>query len=420
MGIDIIIIVCSVLLSAFFSGMEIAYVSANKFQVELEKKEKNFQSRILEKLTSKSSKFITTMLVGNNISLVVYGFFMGDLLTRLLPLEGFGQFSILLVQTIISTLVILITAEFLPKAIFQIYANEALRFFAVPAYFFYVIFHFISNFITAISNFFLKVFFNTSDDEEKNEFGKEELGQYIEQELENVDNDTEVDSEIQIFQNALEFHNVKAREIMIPRTEMEAVEIGDSIEEVQKLFVETGYSKILVYKESLDEIKGYIHISELFKKPKNIRSILLPVEFVPESMMISDVLNLLIKKKRSLSVVLDEFGGTSGLITIEDIVEEIFGEIIDEYDTVELLENKISNSEYEFSARLEVDALNEKYDLKFEENEAYETLSGYIVYHHEDIPKENEVIQIKNYRFTMLKVESSRIMEVRLDILDSE
>ncbi len=409
MGIDIIIIVCSVLLSAFFSGMEIAYVSANKFQVELEKKEKNFQSRILEKLTSKSSKFITTMLVGNNISLVVYGFFMGDLLTRLLPLEGFGQFSILLVQTIISTLVILITAEFLPKAIFQIYANEALRFFAVPAYFFYVIFHYISNFITAISNFFLKVFFNTSDDEEKNEFGKEELGQYIEQELENVDNDTEVDSEIQIFQNALEFHNVKAREIMIPRTEMEAVEIGDSIEEVQKLFVETGYSKILVYKESLDEIKGYIHISEMFKKPKNIRSILLPVEFVPESMMISDVLNLLIKKKRSLSVVLDEFGGTSGLITIEDIVEEIFGEIIDEYDTVELLENKISDSEYEFSARLEVDALNEKYDLKFEENEAYETLSGYIVYHHEDIPKENEVIQI-----------SSRIMEVRLDILDSE
>lgn len=420
MGIDIIIIVCSVLLSAFFSGMEIAYVSANKFQVELEKKEKNFQSRILEKLTSKSSKFITTMLVGNNISLVVYGFFMGDLLTRLLPLEGFGQFSILLVQTIISTLVILITAEFLPKAIFQIYANEALRFFAVPAYFFYVIFHFISNFITAISNFFLKVFFNTSGDEEKNEFGKEELGQYIEQELENFDEDTEVDSEIHIFQNALEFHNVKAREIMIPRTEMEAVEIGDSIEEVQKLFVETGYSKILVYKESLDEIKGYIHISEMFKKPKNIRSILLPVEFVPESMMISDVLNLLIKKKRSLSVVLDEFGGTSGLITIEDIVEEIFGEIIDEYDTVELLENKISDSEYEFSARLEVDALNEKYDLKFEENEAYETLSGYIVYHHEDIPKENEVIQIKNYRFTMLKVDSSRIMEVRLDILDSE
>ncbi len=420
MGVDIIIILCSILLSAFFSGMEIAYVSANKFQVELEKKEKNFKSRILEKLTSKSSKFITTMLVGNNISLVVYGFFMGDLLTKLLPLEGFSQFSVLLIQTIISTLVILVTAEFLPKAIFRIYANETLRFFAIPAYFFYVIFHFISNFITAISNFFLKVFFNTSDDEEKNEFGKEELGQYIEQELENVDDDTEVDSEIQIFQNALEFHNVKAREIMIPRTEIVAVEIGDSIEEVQKLFVETGYSKILVYKESLDEIMGYIHISELFKKPKSIRSILLPVEFVPESMMISNVLNVLIKKKKSLSVVLDEFGGTSGLITVEDIVEEIFGEIIDEYDTVELLEKKISDTEYEFSARLEVDDLNEKYGLKFEENEAYETLSGYIVYHNEDIPKENEVIQIKNYRFTMLKVDSSRIMEVRLDILDSE
>ncbi len=420
MEIDLIIILCSILLSAFFSGMEIAYVSANKFQVELEKKEKNFQSRILEKLTSKSSKFITTMLVGNNISLVVYGFFMGDLLTKLLPLNGYGQFVILLIQTIISTLIILVTAEFLPKAIFRIYANETLRFFAVPAYFFYVIFHFISNFITAISNFFLKVLFNTSDDEEKNEFGKEELGQYIEQELENFDEDKEVDSEIQIFQNALEFHNVKAREVMIPRTEIVAVEMGDSIADVQELFIETGYSKILVYSDSLDEVKGYIHISELFKKPKSIRSILLPVEFVPESMMVSDVLNILTKKKKSLAVVLDEFGGTSGLVTIEDIVEEIFGEIIDEYDTVELLENKISDTEYEFSARLEVDDLNEKYGLALEENEAYETLAGYIVYHNEDIPKENEVVQIKNYRFTMLKVDSSKIMEVRLDILDEE
>ena len=418
MAFDIVVILISILLSAFFSGMEIAFVSANKFQIELEKKKEGFTSKILGKLTAKSSKFITTMLVGNNIALVVYSFFMGDFLLQFLPHDYLNEISILILQTIISTLVILVTAEFLPKAIFRIYSNETLVFFAPVTYVFYIVFHYISNFITTISDFFLRIFFNSANDIQQTEFSKEELGNYISTQLEHSNGDDDVDTEIQIFQNALEFDTVKAREIMIPRTEIVAVDIKENITTLKKLFIETGYSKILVYNESLDDILGYAHAFELFKKPKNIRSILLPVEFVPESMMINNVLNVLIKKKRSISVVLDEFGGTSGVITVEDIVEELFGEIVDEHDTVELLENQINNREFEFSARLEVDYLNETYNLNIEENEAYETLGGFIVYHNEDIPKQDELIKINNLHFKMLKVDSSKIMEVYLKVLD--
>jgi len=418
MEFQIVVILISILLSAFFSGMEIAYVSANKFQVELQKKKEGLTAKILGKLTSKSSKFITTMLVGNNIALVVYSFFMGEFIVSFLPLHNLNEFSILLIQTLISTLLILVTAEFLPKAIFRIYANETLWFFAPIAYVFYILFHFISNFITVISDFVLKTFFNSAKDIQQSEFSKEELGNYITEQLENAKDLEEVDSEIQIFQNALEFDNVKAREIMIPRTEIVAVDINESVEILKQRFIETGYSKILVYKNSFDEILGYAHAFELFKKPKNIRSILLPVEFIPESMMINNVLDGLIKKKRSISVVLDEFGGTSGIITVEDIVEELFGEIIDEHDTVALVENQINEREFELSARLEVDYLNETYNLNLEENEAYETLGGFIVYHNEDIPSQDEVIEIDDIHFKMLKVDTSKIMEVYLKVLD--
>lgn len=400
--------------------MEIAYISANKFQIELQKKKEGFTSKIVGRLTSKSSKFITTMLVGNNISLVIYSFFMGEIITEKLLGFHLYDFSTLIIQTTISTIIILVTAEFLPKAIFRIYANEMFWFFAPLAYFFYIIFHFISDFITVISDYLLKIFFNTAEDVKQTEFSKEELGHYITKQLENSDDFEQVDSEIQIFQNALEFDTVKAREIMIPRTEIVAVDINEDIEHLKQLFIETGYSKILVYNNSLDDVLGYAIAFELFKKPKDIKSILLSVEFVPESMLINNVLNILIKKKRSISVVLDEFGGTSGIITIEDIVEELFGEIVDEHDTVDLLENRISDNEFEFSARLEVDYLNETYDLNIEENEAYETLGGFIVYHNEDIPKENEIIEISNLYFKMLKVDSSKIMEVYVKILDNE
>lgn len=423
MEIQILIILLSITLSAFFSGMEIAYISANKFQIELEKKKEGFKAKILTKLTSKSSKFITTMLVGNNMALVVYGFFMGELLTQsLLPLQGFNEVSILLIHTVISTLIILITAEFLPKAIFQIYANEMLSFFAPLAYFFFIIFHYISNFITFISDFFLAKIFKVAKTEEAAEFSKEELGNYITEQLERNDTAEEVDSEIQIFQNALEFNNVKAREIMIPRTEIFAVDINESIEKLKKGFVETGYSKALIYKNSLDNVLGYLHAFEMFKRPKTIKSILLPVEFVPESMLINNILNLLVKKKKSISVVLDEFGGTSGIITVEDIVEELFGEIIDEHDTegTKLKEEKINDKEYNLSARLEVDYINETYHLKLPENEAYETLGGLIMYYNEDIPEQDEIIIIENFKFKTLEVNSSKIINVYLNVLDKE
>ncbi len=412
---EIIIILISILLSAFFSGMEIAFVTANKMHIELEKKKETFLAKILTILTQKPSKFITTMLVGNNISLVVYGFFMGKLLMGFFVPAITNDFLLLITHTIISTLIILVTAEFIPKAIFRIYANEALKIFAIPAYLFYILFYFISQFITYISDFFLRVFFNTKEDQIQYAFSKAELGNYITEQLETIDD--EVDSEIQIFQNALEFHNVKAREAMIPRTEIIAVDVHEELSNLKELFTDTGLSKIMVYNNSLDDIIGYVHTFELFKKPKNIRSILLPIEIVPETMMIHNILNDLIKKSKSVAIVLDEYGGTSGLITVEDIIEELFGEIEDEHDSISLLEEIINDKEYNFSTRLEVDYLNETYDLNLKKDTNYETLGGLIVHHTENIPPTGEVIIIENYQFTILKESSSKIEEVNLKFL---
>ncbi|WP_083187047.1 hemolysin family protein [Polaribacter vadi] len=416
MEVELIIVIISILLSAFFSGMEIAFVSANKMHIELEKKRDGFIPKILTIITQKSSKFITTMLVGNNISLVIYSYYMGELLIRFLPIETFNDFSVLLIQTIISTIIILITAEFLPKAIFRIYANEVLKIFAVPAYIFYYIFHFFSEFITLISDFFLRVFFKTNADEQQTEFSKEELGIYINEQLDSGNDDDEMDSEIQIFQNALEFQNVKAREVMVPRTEIVSVEIHETVTNLKNTFINTGLSKILVYKTSLDDVVGYVNAFELFKKPKTIKSILLPLEFVPESMMINDILNSLMKKRKSVAVVIDEYGGTSGMITVEDIVEELFGEIEDEHDSQEFLEEKISESKFNFSARLEIDYLNEEYDLNIPKSEAYETLGGFIIEHTENIPEEKELIDLETFEIKILKMSGAKIDEVSLKI----
>ena len=363
---ELVIIVSSILLSAFFSGMEIAFVSANKMHIELEKKKESFLSHVLTRLTQKPSRFITTMLSGITSPLVVYGYFMGDLLVNLFLSSLTNDFLILLIQTFISTLIILVTAEFLPKAIFRIYANETLKIFAIPSYFFYVLLYPVSRFITLISDFFLRVVFNVKEDEAQLAFSKAERGHYIDEQLESDEDN--IDSEIQIFQNALEFHDVKAREAMIPRTEIVAVEVHDTVKSLQDLFTETGLSKIMVYDVSMDDIIGYAHCFDLFKKPKNIRSILLPIEIVPESMMIHDVLNDLIHKSKSVAVVVDEYGGTSGLITVEDIIEELFGEIEDEHDSIDLVEEKINDREFRFSTRLEVDYLNETYGLELREN----------------------------------------------------
>lgn len=417
MEVELSIIIITILLSAFFSGMEIAFVSANKLHIELEKKREGLIAKILKKITHKSSKFITTMLVGNNIALVIYSYYMGRFLVRLLPLENYNEFSNLLIQTVISTLVILITAEFLPKAIFRIYANDVLKIFAVPAFFFYYLFHFFSAFITAISDFFLRVIFKVNPDEQQTEFSKEELGNYINEQLETGNDDNKMDSEIQIFQNALIFQNVKAREVMVPRTEIIALEIHDSVLNLKNLFIETGLSKILIFQTSLDDVVGYVNAFELFKKPKTIKSILIPIEIVPESMMINDILNILIKKRKSVAVVVDEYGGTSGMITVEDIVEELFGEIEDEHDVQEFIEEKISDNEYIFSARLEIDYLNEEYDLDIPKSEAYETLGGFIIDHTENIPKENEKVITDGFELTILKMSGAKIEEVNLKSL---
>jgi putative hemolysin len=429
MDLTIVIIVLSLIFSAFFSGMEIAYISSNKIHIEIEKKQKNFLSKTLTRLTAKPSKFIATMLIGNNIALVVYGFLMGDVLvawfktivpTHYLALDYMLTDLSLLTQTIISTVIILITAEFLPKVFFQIYANSFLRIFAFPAYLFYLLFWFMSSFVMWISDKILKRFFKTEGDNVELVMTKVELGNYISEQMESVEDHDEVDSEIQIFKNALEFSEVKAREVMVPRTEVIAVDVNDSVKNISALFTASGLSKIIVYKETVDDILGYIHSFELFKKPKTIKSITRPVLFVPETMLVMDVLNILIKKRKSIAVVIDEYGGTSGIMTIEDIVEELFGEIEDEHDNVELVEEKRGENNYKFSARLEVDYINEAYKLTLPEGENYETLGGLIVDKTEEIPQVNAQVIIKNYLFTILEVSSTKIDIVALKVLEED
>ncbi|MBC5840923.1 HlyC/CorC family transporter [Flavobacterium sp. F-380] len=415
-----IIIVC-LILSAFFSGMEIAFVSSNKIYLEIEKKQDGFISKILTKLTEKPSKFIAAMLIGNNITLVIYGFFMGDLLMVLIDSLGY-QFSPLLnllIQTVLSTLIVLITAEFLPKVFFQLYANSLIKFFAIPAYIFYVLFYFISTFFIWVSDFILRKFFRTAGDQIQLYFSKVELGNYITEQMSTYEDNEEVDSEIQMFQNALEFSGVKARDIMTPRTEIVAIDLFDPIDELKDLFVRTGYSKIVVYENSLDDIVGYVHSFDLFKKPKNIKSVVIPVEFFPETIFIKDVLNLLTIKRKSVAVILDEYGGTSGIITVEDIVEELFGEIEDEHDADEtLIEEELGDDSYLFSARFDVEYLNQAYKLQIPESDSYGTLGGFIVDFTKEIPLKGEAISIGTYHFVIEEATNKKIELVKMTIKD--
>ena len=418
---EISIIILCLILAALFSGMEIAFVSSNKIYLEIEKKQQNFLSKVLTKLTEKPSQFIASMLIGNTIVLVVYGFFMGELLMNWIAHLGLNltNLSNVLIQTSLSTLIVLVTSEFIPKVFFQIYANSFIKFFALPAYFFYLLFYFISTFILWISDFILKHFFKTEGDYVPLFFSKVELGNYITEQMSTVEDQENMDSEIQIFQNALEFSGVKARDIMTPRTEISAVEIHESVSELRNKFVETGYSKILVHQNSLDDILGYVHSFELFKKPRSIKSVLIPVEFVPETILIKDVLEILTKKRKSVAIVLDEYGGTSGMITVEDIVEELFGEIEDEHDSIEeLLEKRIEDDAYLFSARLDVEYLNQTYKLQIPESDSYGTLGGYIVYHSKEIPSQGDQITIDKIRFTIEEATNKKIEVVKMNILE--
>lgn len=419
---EIAIILLCLLLSAFFSGMEIAYVSSNKVYLSIEKKQNNFNAKILGKLTEKPSQFITSMLVGNNVVLVIYGIFSGELLVQWL--QGlnlsFSPVVSLLLQTVLSTVVILLTAEFLPKVFFQIYANSFIKLFAFPAFVFYQLFYWISKFIIWISDFILMKFFKTEGDQVQEYFSKVELGNYISEQMNSVSKNEEIDSEIQIFQNALEFSALKARDIMTPRTEIAAVEIGDTVTELKELFVSTGYSKIVVYQDSLDDIIGYVHSFELFKKPKSVKSVMIPIEYVPETIFIKDLLDMLTKKRKSMAVILDEYGGTSGIVTVEDIIEELFGEIEDEHDEDEtLIDEKIDEITFLFSARLDVEFINQKYGIEIPESDSYSTLGGFIVHNTNEIPQKEEKITISNYEITIHSASNKKIELVRLRLVEN-
>lgn len=425
MYIDYIIVIISLLFSAFFEGMEIAYVSSNKISIEIEKKKKNISSKILSKLTSNPSKFIVSMLIGTNLALVVYGYYMGDILMDVFKQLSKFNFPLLeillndfnlLSQTIISTVIILMTAQFLPKVFFQIYSFKFLKFFSIPAYFFYFCFYYISDFVLWITNLILKFFFKTQGDNIQLSISKDDLGNYIDEQIDASSQDQPIDNEVQIFQNALDFSDSRARDVMVPRIELYSLEIHDYVSKLREIFVSTGFTKILIYKNTIDDIIGYVHAHDLFKNPKTIKSMLLPVEFVPESILIKDLLSILTKKRKSIAIILDEYGGTSGMITVEDIVEELFGEIDDEFDVSDLIEIEIEPDNYNFSARLEVDYLNEQYKLDLPESDDYGTLGGLIVNYTQEIPKLGEEVIIDKCLFKIIDVSETKINTVSLII----
>ena len=415
------IILLSLLCSAFFSGMEIAFVSSNRLNLEIEKKQKGLIPKLLSIITKDPSRFISTMLIGNSFALVIYGLFMGQFIVdnlSFLFLPSMNELTVLLLQTIISTLLILIAAEFIPKVLFQIYSNFSMKIFSIPTYIFYIILYPLTSLVTIISNFILKTFFKVSPEESEFSFSKVELENYIENEIDKSDNN--LDSEIEIFQNALELSEIRARDVMVPRAEIVALENSSSIKNAKKTFIETGFSKIPIYKNSIDDIVGYIHSFDFLKKPQNINKFILPVVFVPEPMLVNDVLEKLTRQRKSIAVVIDEYGGTSGIITVEDIVEELFGEIEDEHDNFDLHEKKISEDIYELSSRLEIEYLNKTYGLNLPESESYDTLGGLIVFNKEEIPRVGEEVIISGYSIQILHASSSKIEKVILKKINQE
>jgi len=416
------LIIIMLLFSAFFSGMEIAFVSSSRLKQELDVKRKILPARILSIFYANPSRFIGALLLGNNIALVIYGIAMAiqlePAIIDVLPLQYHSEFMILLIQTLISTLIILITAEFIPKILFRINPNSILKFFAFPVWLFYFIFYPVILLFIGFAEFILKRIFRLQLDNSNYQFTMIDLEEYVKEYKQTVEKKEEIDTELQMIQNAIEFKHVKLRECMVPRTEIKALDINEDIHTLQNLFTETGHSKIMIYEKTIDNLIGYVHSYDLFTNPKNITNIIKRIDVYPETMNASDLLNGMIKKHKSVAIVLDEFGGTSGMVTLEDIIEEIFGEIVDEHDKEETVEKQLSRKEFVLSTRLEVDYLNEKYNLNIEVSEEYETLAGFIIHHHESIPLINEKIKIHPFMFTILKSSGNRIEEVKLEILD--
>ena len=408
-----IIIISTLVCSAFFSGTEIAFLSANKLAIELESKQGKLSARILSFFLKRPSKFIGVLLLGNNISLVIYGIYMAIVLEPFIAENVTSNAGlVLLIQTIFSTLLILITAEFLPKTIFRINPNRILNLFAVILAVAYGILWLPMIITIFISEGLLKLFVKDQITEDDLAFGRVDLDNYVRESTLGQKSDEEVDHEIQIFQNAMDFSKVKARDCMVPRTEIIALDIEEDISKLKELFISKGLSKVLIYRDNIDNIIGFAHAFEMFKNPESIKSILMPIGIVPESKPANDILEEFTKENRSIAIVVDEFGGTSGMLTIEDIMEEIFGEIEDEHDQEDLIENQISEDKYELSARHEVDYLNEKYNLNIPESDEYETLSGYIISQTEDIPSVNETIET-----TLFSIEIKDASETKIDCI---
>lgn len=420
---DLYIIIASLLFSAFFSGMEIAFISANKLQVELEKDSGSFTSKIVAGFYTNPSQFIASMLIGNTLALSVYTIFVAKIIEPFLYLNApfwlKTDFSIFLIQTLIASIIVIFTAEFLPKSIFLLNANRFIRIFALPVKTINFALNPISFFIMQGAKVVFKYILKVDFSEEKPVFGLTDLDHYISKMTSKEDYDTEHEVDTKILNNALEFKNIKVRECMLPRTELAAIEISEPIDELRKIFIDTGFSKILVYKESIDNIVGYCHSLELFKKPQEIKDILTPLVVVPETFLANELLEQLISERKSIALVVDEFGGTAGIVTVEDVIEEIFGEIHDEHDDEELTERKIDEHKYLLSARHEIDYLNEKYNWKLPEGD-YETLGGLILDIYEDIPLKNKVIQHDNFKITIVSKQNNRVEEVQLEIIEPE
>jgi len=410
----------SLLFSAFFSGLEIAFISANKLRIELDKKQGSYGSKMVSFLTKNPGQYITTMLVGNNAALVIYGYLMAVELTPLIiSLNINSEIAILIIQTILSTLIILVTAEFLPKTLFRINPNKILNVFSLPVVIIYVLLYPVAKVTMTISSFLLQVFFKAkiNEKQEKVVFSAIDLDHIIDQSIDETKDEDELEHDIKLFQNALDFSKVKLRECIIPRNEIIALELNNPVEKLKEKFIETGFSKILIYKDTIDNIIGYVQSTKLFHNPENISSMLKNLAIVPETMTASKLLNSFMKEHKSIALVVDEFGGTSGIVTIEDIIEEIFGEIEDEHDSTDFKEEQISETEFIFSGRLEIDYINEKYNLNIPGKEEFETIAGYILHYYEEIPNEGEKIRIDKFEFDILKILSPKIELIKVKLL---
>jgi len=414
------IILITLLFSAFFSGSEMAFLSINKLMIELDRNRHPHLSKITDVFHKNGGLFISTILIGNNAVLVIYSLYMGSLLEPEIRLLTNSSSLILLIQTIVSTLIILVTAEFIPKIVFRLNPSASLNFVSIPLFVFYILFYPIGKITIWLSNFLIRRFAKDTGTK-KNEdilIGGIDLNHLIDHQHENTPDNITLPHEVKFFKNALDFSNIKVRECVVPRPELEAIDVEDDLNTLKQRFIDSGYSKILVYKDNIDEIIGYVHVSAMFRNPKRLRNVLSPISIVPESMSANKLLEIFTKEHKSIVLVVDEFGGTSGIATLEDVLEEIFGEIVDEHDVSDLTEKRIDDSTYQFSGRFEIDYLNDKYDLKLPVSDDYETLAGLMLFLNQSIPPIGEVLEIEGFGFKILDASNSKIELVEINIIE--